>query len=450
MHVRFNLPRKYIYAMGVLDNKRTTQLFPVHPIGVGSAVVESLPSYLCRLSVAHGVTVGQMIRYLYETSPWKDHEETPGRCTGEHYINYINELVRPNRLTKFLINELERSTGYNGLVRTTFVPLAGSLDRCQSTFAKYPRWCPACMHECEVSGGPSYYKLIWQIRDVLHCPEHSVALLERCAECGATQGTRSTRTAAHLCQQCGASLSLVTEEARAIDNGTSQSADLVMLLNQYDQIPDEGVSPERIREGLDRYFDWFWENEREEDLYALFGRDRWLSLWSGHSPLTLRTLRQIAYTLGVSIYALIVGELQQKPLALHHEKQYISSPFMRVQRAVRYDRETVLQTVRKIISESEDPLKLVEVARKAGVSKGYLRYRFPVLTSQIAEARRKFELHKSQRAHQQATQAILEYRAQVTEGKAQSGTKKMVDSIQQKHGLSKYLLRKVWKEIRNR
>jgi len=427
--------------------RRSPTLFPVAPIGVGTAAVESLNSYVARLALAHGVTAGQLIRYLYETGACDEMARTCGTGARAVRIDALSELVRPNRLSRLVVERLEALTGSRDLVRLTFTPLAGGLERCQSTFAEHTRWCPRCFRESELGGGPAYYQLIWQIRDVALCPIHYTALQERCAACGAHQDTRGWRHPAHLCQRCVTPLSGDGEKEAISEGAEAEAADLVELLEHYSDLSPEGVSGHWVRSVLDIFFDGYWACEREDELYSLFGgRDHWLGIVCGTRPMTLRTLRRTAYTLGVSLYDLMMGQLAQQPLGLGESAQTPRPAFMQVGRRKRYDRDKIVRRVRAVIDNAERPLALTDVAREVGVSTGYLRYQFPVLTRQIITAHKRYEDEQAQRQRHQAIQAILAYRTH----KRDTGTKKMINRLHRRYGLSKYVLRRAWQDVRGR
>src|SRR5712691_8530009 len=69
-----------------------TRLVPLEPIGVGTAYVESLTSYTCRLAHVHSITVGKlfnheigpMINKLYLAS---EHKRTNGNFCKNYFTN---------------------------------------------------------------------------------------------------------------------------------------------------------------------------------------------------------------------------------------------------------------------------------------------------------------------------------------------------------------------------
>ena len=83
-------------------------LFPIELCGKGGRDVESLPSYLYRLSQSHGYSAGELLRALcrhsLESGFIKENENVP------HHIK-PGELMRPGKNMHFVKTLLERYTG---------------------------------------------------------------------------------------------------------------------------------------------------------------------------------------------------------------------------------------------------------------------------------------------------------------------------------------------------
>src|SRR6188768_990276 len=94
-------------------------LFPVTLLGAGTADVEGLGSYLCRLSAAHQVPVGLLLRNCFE---WQ--ASTLGVHATHPYLarnpGSLAQYVRPNELTREVLEVLTASSGQSNLRSGTF------------------------------------------------------------------------------------------------------------------------------------------------------------------------------------------------------------------------------------------------------------------------------------------------------------------------------------------
>jgi hypothetical protein len=143
-----------------------SRLYCLPPIGVGTALVESLSGYAARLAQAHCVRTGTLLRWVAEFLP----EGTSKRLPAD--LNASSEATDRWRLT------LERLTARTDLHYLTLliwhdvVAPGGTL---KASFA----WCPECLRTDSVP----YHRLLWALRPVTVCPTHECPLQETCPGC---------------------------------------------------------------------------------------------------------------------------------------------------------------------------------------------------------------------------------------------------------------------------
>jgi TniQ len=170
-----------------------TALPPLKLRGVGTGLVESLPSYVARLLVATGVPQKHLSSRLGLRG-----QSTP------HTLGSILAAKYPQS-TQAAIDELERLTGAVNLRCGTVWALSlilGEKSRCNHTHA-WRRWCPICYIEWNTD---SYEPLAWGIDVLSNCPLHGCRLEQWCHVCGSAQRHALNLDQRLVCWKCKAKL----------------------------------------------------------------------------------------------------------------------------------------------------------------------------------------------------------------------------------------------------
>jgi TniQ len=209
-------------------------LYSVEPIGVGTADIESLTSYIARLAAVHCVSVTTFIRHILAPRViWSR------RSTGLPESKAVEQTVlawrnQPNFLqvqsaaewlaktpdVEALIKSLESLTLNSGLRCLTFCNwyewFKFDLDWCEGA-----PWCPTCYEEWQLSNSPIYQPLRWALDAVEICPHHRCYLQLWCSYCGASQTYLNRHKPLGHCTFCGAWLGRFVEphlQAETVDD----------------------------------------------------------------------------------------------------------------------------------------------------------------------------------------------------------------------------------------
>ena len=180
-------------------------LFGVAPIGRGTAGVESLTSYLARLSFRRSLrpldAVGCVLRH---------HAPPEAFAPRGRLASFLNDSaarfdsVGPDAST--LVAALESATMRRGLASLTMLPFLALFAESKSApvvVARHRRWCPACFAAWEAAGVACHEPLLWRLRAVERCSVHGLALRARCPRCGSRQGAMAMRVSIGVCRVCG-------------------------------------------------------------------------------------------------------------------------------------------------------------------------------------------------------------------------------------------------------
>jgi len=376
----------------------TIRLFPVKLQGKDSSEVESLPSYVFRLAFEHGMYVGEFIRFVYKNTihslgHQEDFPKLPDSIT-------IEELSRPNKTTRMLLQLFQKTTGEE-LKSSTLWFLNGNLGRSAGEVCNGFRWCPECFSEMTALGQQPYMKLIWHMSALSHCPIHKTPLVNKCSKCQCEQRSYILKYPFGKCQSCGEKLITRVKPLKRKERSPSwqtSGSDLLELLSDL-AIKKNRILPENgVQKSISYIFDYYWEKNREDEFYQLLSRDELLAIIHKQSPVCLKTARRLAFKMGMSLYTLMTGNAHNSTAVLNFE-WYCQLPaaFEGISNNNKRNHQLVTRKLQKILSDENGCPSLKEVARKIKVSVGYLEYRFPALVSSIVTKHQELVEHNKLR-----------------------------------------------------
>ncbi len=154
-----------------------SRLYHLEPIGLGTSLVESLTSYIARLSRLHCVQpralILQEVLPLLRISDSLKQENRLAWLKGSTGLNGMTPLVED------WVQALEQLTSWNTLRFLTMLTWSGVADP-SGVVRKTRAWCPECYDEWLKNRYKLYEPLIWTLRVIVKCPRHQCNLLCRC------------------------------------------------------------------------------------------------------------------------------------------------------------------------------------------------------------------------------------------------------------------------------
>jgi hypothetical protein len=181
-----------------------SRLYSLEPMGIGTAQVESLTSYLGRLAVAHRVSVSKLV--LEEIAPLFRQP----RARGSLLAANSRGLLRVNDLSKEFVWVLQRLTGRLDLPYLTILPWAQVMSS-QETVHPQRAWCSGCLEEQRTRGEVIYEFLWWSFQCIEICPQHAQPLQTQCPHCHQQQAWLGARSQAGYCSACQTWLGIVPD-----------------------------------------------------------------------------------------------------------------------------------------------------------------------------------------------------------------------------------------------
>lgn len=179
-----------------------TSLFPLKPIGIGSAEVESFNSYFMRLAAAHSLSTAQLSRMLNQCQ-----FQEPDQRRRLRHDGFGNMVYGVSEVAKKHVGIIASLTGVDCLERTTILSLRSFITHSQRHTFHFDRvWCSACFREDRLGGNEPYDRLLWAICVMNRCPYHNIALTSQCPSCSSRQRCFAIRSGLSRCNACGESL----------------------------------------------------------------------------------------------------------------------------------------------------------------------------------------------------------------------------------------------------
>ncbi|HEY1353409.1 MAG TPA: TniQ family protein [Ktedonobacteraceae bacterium] len=154
-------------------------LYALSPIGMGTAFVESLTSYIARLADAHSVFCGRLIEKVIAplVPGYSPLERQHGLFRGDGDKSNLVNATGIRAL--YAVQALETLTLRTDLRHLTLLFLAeGFYSR--GLIRQTKAWCPVCYEEWRNAGQLVYDPLLWVFQDISICMRHKQRLLTHC------------------------------------------------------------------------------------------------------------------------------------------------------------------------------------------------------------------------------------------------------------------------------
>lgn len=181
--------------------QQISRLYNITPLGMGTPYIESLTSYIIRLSEIHKVTPGILIGK--EITPLLNKHylsKTVIRGGGGLYKSTASlNGIKSGSLD--LVGVLEKLTLRNDLIYTTMLTWSKVLPT-RGLLSSQKSWCPVCIEEWKTSDKPIYEPLLWFIREVNVCPKHKIHMETSCPCCSKEIPILSRNTRHGYCTHC--------------------------------------------------------------------------------------------------------------------------------------------------------------------------------------------------------------------------------------------------------
>lgn len=352
------------------------KLFQIPIEGVEKGDVEALPSYLLRLAHEHSISMRELISLATRQSI---HHSCKNNYV--HLAQSVRAWIDLSPCASMLITTIYDLTEKPVFAGTTRV-FGGHKTNISNCF----RWCPICLNDMLESCRAPYYKLIWQLSDVVNCHIHNVELFSKCHHCGAHQNMQPRAKPLHFCQVCGRSLCDKYVYSYVERKKGSSELDIYLLfkslaLNNYELIGQE-LAEISCKDLLDIY------ESRDLRLSGTkIRKSRLLERFFSSNSSNLEVLREIAKEYEVPLCSLLKGEAKYVTCALGLDVNFLSSEPMASSkfsnRIIHKDNSYIYEKVRDLQHKFAFTAPLSKLADRLSTSVDLLQKSSPRLCAQL-------------------------------------------------------------------
>jgi hypothetical protein len=194
-----------------------TVLYSLEPIGTGTPFVESLASYLVRLSGAHMLPLSVMLRHVIAPHLPKNNHNLNHDIGKQSIVTNMNGIGED---ACTMVGILEKLTGRTNLVQLTMLPFLNLLPK-YNLQDQSSSWCPYCFYQQRESGQLVYSPLLWNLKMVTKCPLHNCFLWKKCPHCKTKQPVIGAQSVVGYCNRCKAWLGIQPNRPCTADAGES-------------------------------------------------------------------------------------------------------------------------------------------------------------------------------------------------------------------------------------
>ena len=349
-----------------------TPVYALEPIGTGTAMSESLSSYLVRLAEAHSVGVGDFVgRLLLEIPNPKGAIVTPAALAsreGSHGFRACGYAINGTTdRTAAWVYALEVATERCDLRYLTLLSLRSALP--QQVFRRHRAWCPDCFEHWRATGEAIYEPLRWTFELSTCCTIHKRSLCNTCPHCDWRLSPIGVFSRIGFCQHCGEWLGRFIGDAEQAQDSTASERKLLASEQIGELI---GMLPQMAPETSRKYFRGSLTVYLEEVLHGNVGafaeyihcpRSILQSWLDGRRMPRLDSLLRISQALNVSIASLFIRE-RPTSIDVTAARQAVT---IAGQRSVSPSRsgDAIRKALQSAFSE-DTPISLSDVARRLG------------------------------------------------------------------------------------
>jgi hypothetical protein len=187
------------WDLSALPIPARSTLYALEPMGMGTALGESLSSYITRLAAAHCIFPGVLMNKVVEPLVQGKNVRLVHLSHGEK-TNVLNGTGLRATLTVECFEALTQRRDLRHLTLLSWTEVLFIRGLIHGTKV----WCPRCYEEWREMGQIVYDPLLWVLQPVTTCVRHRIALSQRCPyqDCGRRLPALCWRSYPGYCAYC--------------------------------------------------------------------------------------------------------------------------------------------------------------------------------------------------------------------------------------------------------
>ena len=405
--------RHHLIAPSVVEMPPRSKLYCLAPLGIGTAEVESLTSYIMRLAWAYRVNPRVLV--AQEILPYlsKGHyvQADPARVgsfsrSRSMSINGMGEVARDWAET------LEWLTMRSDLRFLTLRPWAHGLPA-WGLLRNLPQWCPVCYDEWREQKRPVYQPLLWTLQAVTVCLRHAQPLVEQCPVCQKSQSAIASKRLLGCCTQCGTCMGNKRGKEGSCSDDLLSWQEWVMSTVEELSLASRAFGSllwSELSTGIAACVEAVGGCRA---LGRLMNASKMLfSSWlNGQRTPSFSYVLEVCYVLDLSPLQLMTVEPEKLKKGLQSARVYRQPPHTKHRMPASKGNITIMQQfIQRVLDGEIEPLPVRHVARQLGVGEKFLVGRFP---QECARMTAQYRAHRTERAQQKVALECAEVRQAV-------------------------------------
>jgi hypothetical protein len=381
-----------------------SSLYPLQPIGVGDALVQSMSSYVDRLAFEHSVfifvlLVEQVFPLLNENP--QETAESRSKLTANWFQNFsitINSLNKQTVLWSDIFTQLTQARDLKYLSLQSWHEVIPYRALLKDHF----EWCPLCYSEMMEEREPIYNPLLWHVRSADFCIKHKRLLEDSCPYCSKRFMAISPKGCNGYCPYCSQWLGIpkaYSDDNRFSSNPSIYSdwvGDLLSIAPKLKKPPKREIIARTVKTYIQEFFD---------GNGALFARllglnHRTVYEWRDSTQIPqLNSLLRLCEKIGTTPLEFLTGQTLNNISSL---PQPIIEDIPRKSSTTSYrhfDKEAIGQQLENVLnSDQTPPPSMSQVANSLNYDPSFLHKKLPQKTSRISLRFARFKKQNSEQS----------------------------------------------------
>ncbi|PES77069.1 hypothetical protein CN505_00520 [Bacillus cereus] len=359
-------------------------MYSLKPIGREASYIESLTSYLIRLSEAHQVYPSSLISYIIAPILNKEFLIYSTARGGNRFYDGAKTMNGFGSNALDMVDALEKLTKVEQLDMLTLASIKEVVPL-RYLLKNYLSWCPVCYEEQFNNGDFIYNLLLWNLEMVNTCSIHKCKLETECYLCHKSIPMLHRKSQNGYCPYCNTWLG-----AEANFNKCSEENDfdckITLLAEQIIKYKEQikiSASKQQVIRNLNYLVDIYTEGNMQEFARNLNLAKTTLWDWCNGKVLPpLSRVLEICYLFNVSPVNFYIEDISvNKEQIAFNAGAYSKDTKKRV---IKFDYDTALSILQKYAHHSDSNISMNVLAKQLGYSKRTLYNHFPNLCKAIS------------------------------------------------------------------
>lgn len=387
-----------------------SRLYHLEPIGIGTPYVESLTSFLMRLSQVHSLEVNTLVSKQisnYFDQKYLQAHRNKGLST---LFNKGAALNSNGILASQLYQSLEQLTLRKNLFCLTLLAF-NKVFSSRKLLRKSKAWCPVCYEQWRKAGKTIYETLLWSFESVTVCHRHFIPLANKCPHCDRPIPWLTGKSQVGFCPKCDRWLGDFSSNQHNISKlDLAKSIWISQNLGELISFTPSTLFPIHSK-NISKAFNLIINDICEGNIAAfakVFNLPKntvWMWCKSKSLP-ELRVILAVCYCLNISLFDFVTIKPQAfQSLRIDLQKLPKSSRTKRASpRTLNYT--STEKYLVNILNSHECPLTMKEVAKRLNIDQRTIHSHFPNLCKAISAKYRDYQQQQTQERIQKSCQEV--------------------------------------------